>query len=584
MRFFDAQTNGTQLGADVTGTVQVTPEGLFNLAAPFPPAALASSTLWYELGIDSDTPTDGNANDDLFPERIRVHSVPFALEAGTVSQVDATRIGDGVVDDTEFGYLDGVTGSLQTSLDAKAETADLNAHVNDSGNPHGVTATQVGLGAVDNTADADKPVSSAMQSALNTKADAGVLNGHISDTLNPHSVTAAQVGLGLVDNTADANKPVSSATQDALDEKLPTLSEAYVVVEVGANVTANGDNLRAAYATAAALTPFGSPLSAANRAVVVVPPGQYDLGSSALTMDTEFVDVVGLSTARENQHIYRNGNVLVQVAMDVRIENLKLEYTGEADNEYAYYPDVAWLFDAELGSPPETTIRNCEFVVASFFLRNMREGVTYAGLYVDCKADPGEYAFGGLGKASGTFINCTGDRDSFAGNGEAYGTFTNCTGGSGAFGGGSTGLAYGTFTNCTGGSSSFGGSGTAGGDFLNCNGASSSFGGNGTASGEFINCVGGDRAFGGKGTASGFFINCRGEDYSFGSAGGPGISFGLANGEFSNCVGGEFAFGGDDGGSAVGGRFYHCVGGPGSYTTDGSPTLLYCIQDGAAYP
>ena len=36
---------------------------------------------------------------------------------------------------------------------------------------------------------------------------------------NPHNVTAAQVGLGNVDNTSDADKPVSTAQQDALDLK-----------------------------------------------------------------------------------------------------------------------------------------------------------------------------------------------------------------------------------------------------------------------------------------------------------------------------------------------------------------------------
>ena len=56
-----------------------------------------------------------------------------------------------------------------------------------------------------------------LQSDLDT-AEAS-LSGHIAATNNPHSVTKAQVGLGNVDNTSDANKPVSSATQSALDGK-----------------------------------------------------------------------------------------------------------------------------------------------------------------------------------------------------------------------------------------------------------------------------------------------------------------------------------------------------------------------------
>jgi hypothetical protein len=39
---------------------------------------------------------------------------------------------------------------------------------------------------------------------------------HIGDTANPHSITKAQIGLGDADNTADADKPVSSAQQTAI--------------------------------------------------------------------------------------------------------------------------------------------------------------------------------------------------------------------------------------------------------------------------------------------------------------------------------------------------------------------------------
>lgn len=45
------------------------------------------------------------------------------------------------------------------------------------------------------------------------------IDSHIASTSNPHSVTATQVGLGNVDNTSDLNKPISTATQTALDLK-----------------------------------------------------------------------------------------------------------------------------------------------------------------------------------------------------------------------------------------------------------------------------------------------------------------------------------------------------------------------------
>lgn len=45
------------------------------------------------------------------------------------------------------------------------------------------------------------------------------LDTHAGNLLNPHGVTKAQVGLGNVDNTSDANKPISTATQTALNAK-----------------------------------------------------------------------------------------------------------------------------------------------------------------------------------------------------------------------------------------------------------------------------------------------------------------------------------------------------------------------------
>lgn len=56
--------------------------------------------------------------------------------------------------------------------DVAADGAAQDAHIADvAGNPHAVTATEVGLGNVDNTSDVDKPVSSATQTEIDTKQD-----------------------------------------------------------------------------------------------------------------------------------------------------------------------------------------------------------------------------------------------------------------------------------------------------------------------------------------------------------------------------------------------------------------------------
>lgn len=46
---------------------------------------------------------------------------------------------------------------LQDNIDGVND--NLDTHINNSSNPHGVTASQIGLGNVDNTSDIEKPVS-----------------------------------------------------------------------------------------------------------------------------------------------------------------------------------------------------------------------------------------------------------------------------------------------------------------------------------------------------------------------------------------------------------------------------------------
>jgi hypothetical protein len=48
-------------------------------------------------------------------------------------------------------------------------------------------------------------------------SDHSLLN--LDDGTNPHGTTASDVGLGNVDNTSDLDKPISTATQSALDDK-----------------------------------------------------------------------------------------------------------------------------------------------------------------------------------------------------------------------------------------------------------------------------------------------------------------------------------------------------------------------------
>ena len=112
---------------------------------------------------------------------------------------------------------------------------------------HSHTPADIGLGNVDNTSDANKPLSGPTATAI-----ASALQAHVNAT-NPHgqyattaqvtqivtaqagglapvqsvngqqgavTITKASIGLGNVDNTSDASKPVSTLQQAAIDEKV----------------------------------------------------------------------------------------------------------------------------------------------------------------------------------------------------------------------------------------------------------------------------------------------------------------------------------------------------------------------------
>ena len=65
-------------------------------------------------------------------------------------------------------------------------------HSQTTGNPHGTTKADIGLGNVDNTSDVNKPISTATQLALNTKAN---INDIPTKTSFTHDILVANWNL-----------------------------------------------------------------------------------------------------------------------------------------------------------------------------------------------------------------------------------------------------------------------------------------------------------------------------------------------------------------------------------------------------
>ena len=135
-----------------------------------------------KLGDLYDVDTTGVTDGQVIAYDAAAQEWQPADDAGGVTQL-------GQLTDVQFGQGGPEIGELLKY--------DGSEWTNDS-----LNKSEIGLGNVDNTSDASKPVSTATQTELNAKANS-------ADFSN-------------VDNTSDADKPVSTATQTALNAKADT--------------------------------------------------------------------------------------------------------------------------------------------------------------------------------------------------------------------------------------------------------------------------------------------------------------------------------------------------------------------------
>jgi hypothetical protein len=177
------------------------------------------------------TNVHGIANTALLETLSGAQSKADAAEAAAITAAASaadTKVSDHNSDTTNVhGISDTAALATKTYADGAVSTA-----------VSALTKSSVGLANVDNTTDANKPVSTATQTALDLKAPLAdpTFTGTVS------GVTKAMVGLTNVNDTADADKPVSTATQTALDAKASLAGAVFTGnVEVDGNLVVDGD-------------------------------------------------------------------------------------------------------------------------------------------------------------------------------------------------------------------------------------------------------------------------------------------------------------------------------------------------------
>lgn len=197
-------------------------------------ADVAEDTLKIAGGTNITTVASDTSNNDV----LTINHDTFTYTAGTDKLVTGLTVSNGHVTATTTKSFDGdvtlsdsaTSGKITTTIGnnkvTNAKLADMAANTlkgnntTGSSDPKDLTVSEVrtmlAINNVNNTSDANKPVSTAQATAIADAKKAGTdaqsaINAHKADQANPHNVTKAQVGLGNVTNESKATMFTSPA-------------------------------------------------------------------------------------------------------------------------------------------------------------------------------------------------------------------------------------------------------------------------------------------------------------------------------------------------------------------------------------
>lgn len=133
-------------------------------------------------------PTTVNPSTDKIVLKYQTHFTSTNSDSEDSHTINAATTSQaGVMSSADKTKLNGLKDQAGITSDINAVQTNLETHINNKSNPHEVTKDQVGLGNVDNTSDANKPISNATQTALNGKfsaTDGNALKQTIEDMPN----------------------------------------------------------------------------------------------------------------------------------------------------------------------------------------------------------------------------------------------------------------------------------------------------------------------------------------------------------------------------------------------------------------
>ena len=145
-------------------------------------------TYWNDLEYSRAETTWGEVNGDITDQTDLVEFIDDAVAAEAKIRAQADQ-------------------QLQTNIDNVA--TDLTAHKQDTDNPHNVTKAQVGLGNVDNTSDADKPISTAQAAALDA------VESNLQSQITSNDTDISNLQNNKADKATDFETPITETNKGA---------------------------------------------------------------------------------------------------------------------------------------------------------------------------------------------------------------------------------------------------------------------------------------------------------------------------------------------------------------------------------
>ena len=140
-------------------------------------------------------------------------TINSGITSGLVDQISANETAITNINNSA-PMLSGITSTKVSNYDS---------HLENISNPHNVTAEQIGLGNVDNTADLDKPISTATQNALDLKADDSDLQTAL-ESLEAVSEDLSDISENLSEHIADVNSHVTAQEKEQWTGKQDALT------------------------------------------------------------------------------------------------------------------------------------------------------------------------------------------------------------------------------------------------------------------------------------------------------------------------------------------------------------------------